>query len=84
MRHVFDLAMGPLVRGRLNGFVHAGEAVLDPQAKPVRDFRGWLWQDGECAEATDSLPDCDRRSLVSIRLPVEAWRAASSYRPISA
>jgi len=61
------------LRGRLTGFAGDG-AALNRLARPVRDFRGWLWQDGECAEATDSLPACDRRSLVSIRLPVEAWR----------
>ncbi len=62
------------LRGRLTGFAGDG-ATLGRLARPVRDFRGWLWQDGECAEATESLPACDRRSLVSIRLPVEAWRA---------
>lgn len=65
----------PLVRGRLAGFVHEGEATLDPQAKPVRDFRGWLWQSATCAEGGE-LPDCPRRVFYSIRLPVEAFRAA--------
>lgn len=65
----------PLVRGRLSGFVHEGGMTLDPQAKPVRDFRGWLWQSATCAEGGE-LPDCPRRVFYSIRLPVEAFRAA--------
>ena len=70
----------PLVRGRLTGFVHAGEAMLDPQAKPVRDFRGWLWQSATCAEGGE-LPDCPRRVFYSIRLPVEAFRESLLARP---
>ncbi|RYF18788.1 MAG: HAMP domain-containing histidine kinase [Comamonadaceae bacterium] len=72
----------PLVRGRLNGFVHAGEAVLDPQAKPVRDFRGWAWQGATC-DAGGELPDCPRRVFYSIRLPVEAFRESLFARPRS-
>lgn len=70
----------PLVRGRLNGFVHSGEGLLDPQAKPVRDFRGWAWQSATC-EPGGELPDCPRRVFYSIRLPVEAFREALFARP---
>ncbi|MCU0763322.1 MAG: sensor histidine kinase, partial [Hydrogenophaga sp.] len=62
------------LRGRLTGFAGDGDA-LNRLARPVRDFRGWLWQDADCADASETLPECRRRSLVSIRLPVEAWRA---------
>lgn len=62
------------LRGRLTGFAGDGD-TLGRLARPVRDFRGWLWQDADCADPTATLPDCPRRSLVSIRLPVEAWRA---------
>ncbi len=75
-------------RGRLTGFVDTGP-VLDRQARPVRDFRGWLWREGACTELAGGVggagptvvsrlpvPDCVRRSFYSIRLPVEAYRAA--------
>ena len=42
----------------------------------MRDFRGWLWQEGRASSrraGTDLLP---RRSFFSIRLPVEVFRDA--------
>lgn len=65
----------PLVRGRLTAFAHGGEPMLDPQARPLRDFRGFLWQSATCAEGGEQ-PDCARRVFYSIRLPVEAFRDA--------
>ena len=74
------------VRGRLTGFVDNGTPQLDARARPVRDFRGWLWQNGQCrdlppppassppSEATTT--DCLRRTHYSIRLPVELFREA--------
>ncbi|HSI60075.1 MAG TPA: HAMP domain-containing sensor histidine kinase [Ideonella sp.] len=61
-------------RGRLTGFV---EGASGPAAtRPVRDFRGWLWQDGRCAG--DAAPaagtGCLKRSFFSIRLPIELFR----------
>ena len=38
------------VRGRLTGFVDNGTPQLDVRARPVRDFRGWLWQNGQCRD----------------------------------
>ncbi|GAA6142360.1 HAMP domain-containing sensor histidine kinase [Hydrogenophaga sp. 5NK40-0174] len=61
------------IRGRLTGFA-ADSDTLDRLARPERDFGGWLWQDSVCADPNASLPACDRRSLVSVRLPVDAWR----------
>jgi two-component system OmpR family sensor kinase len=66
-------AQSPLVRGRLTGFVDSGQATLAANARPVRDFRGWLWQ-GSCPE--ERAPDCSRATFFSVRLPVEAFRAA--------
>jgi hypothetical protein len=43
--------------------------------RPVRDFRGWLWQDARCLGA-DSTPPCARRSFYSVRLPIDLWREA--------
>ena len=74
----------PLVRGRLTGFEDTGEPTLASGAKPVRDFRGWLWQSGRCIDAAANLPECPRRAFFSIRLPVEAFREAlfAGPRPV--
>lgn len=71
----------PLVRGRLTGFEDAGEPTLAAAAKPVRDFRGWLWQSGRCADAASRALDCRRNAFYSIRLPVEAFREALWRNP---
>lgn len=65
-------------RGRLTGFVDNGTQQLSARARPVRDFRGWLWQNGQCrnGEATTINPDCLRRTYYSVRLPVELFREA--------
>ncbi len=58
-------------RGRLTGF--AEEADGSVALKPVRDFRGWLWQDARCAEGQTG-DDCARRAFYSVRLPIELFR----------
>lgn len=72
----------PLVRGRLLGFETTGDPSL-ASAKPVRDFRGSLWQSATCDSGGD-LPDCARRVFYAIRLPVPAFRAAlaAQSRPV--
>ena len=71
---------GAATRGRLTGFVDVPPVRADflpKDAKPVRDFRGWLWQEGACAEkAEPSAADCSKRSYFSIRLPVDVFREA--------
>lgn len=67
-------------RGQLPGFLVSGEAnttTLPAKARPQRDFRGWVWREGPCLTATEP---CARRTTVSIRLPVEAFREAL-FRP---
>ena len=64
------------IRGRLTGFVDSGESTLDARARPVRDFRGWLWQSGQCRDMAGAPPACPRRTFYSIRLPVELFREA--------
>ncbi|MFO1228479.1 ATP-binding protein [Roseateles sp.] len=59
-------------RGQWAGFVTDADS-LDRRARPDRDFRGWLWQGGCIAET--STPPCERLSLLSLRIPVDAWRA---------
>lgn len=65
-----------LLRGRLTGFLDAEASSdadqLPPHARPMRDFRGWLWQSKRCADASDT-PSCLKRVHFSIRLPVEAF-----------
>lgn len=65
----------PLVRGRLAGYPFTGEQTLAPDARPLRDFRGWLWQSATCIAGGEPA-DCPRRVFYSIRLPVEAFREA--------
>jgi signal transduction histidine kinase len=61
------------VRGRLTGFVDTGKVL--GLVKPVRDFRGWVWQSPECADAADELKrgreSCTKHAFFSLRLPVE-------------
>lgn len=73
-------------RGRLTGFV--ADVPVTPATRPVRDFRGWLWQEGRCIEAPPSpsrssaADACLRRSFVSVRLPVEVFRDALFRTPL--
>lgn len=65
-------------RGRLVAF--AGGTPLARGAKPVRDFRGWLWQEARCADAARDDGECPRRTTVSLRLPVPAFQQALAAR----
>jgi signal transduction histidine kinase len=60
-------------RGRLTGFVDTGNVL--GLVKPVKDFRGWVWQSPECAdvaeEAKNGRESCTKRSFFSLRLPVD-------------
>jgi two-component system OmpR family sensor kinase len=66
-------------RGQLAGFMVAADdsTTLPRRARPQRDFRGWVWREGPCLTAGE---DCPRRTTLSIRLPVEAFREAL-FRP---
>ena len=59
-------------RGRLTGY--AGEPPLPKGVRPVRDFRGWLWQEPLCIDTLADTPGCARRTFVSIRLPVAVFQ----------
>jgi len=65
-------------RGRLTGY--AGDAPLTKGVRPVRDFRGWLWQEGRCIDAGEEAPGCARRTFISIRLPVTVFQDALARR----
>ena len=65
----------PGLRGRLTGYVDG--VPITHGTKTVRDFRGWLWQDGRCLDpAPPNAEPCAKRSFLSIRLPVEVFRDA--------
>jgi signal transduction histidine kinase len=46
---------GPGVRGRLTGFIIGASGPA--ASRPVRDFRGWLWQDNRCAPTAAPSPE---------------------------
>ena len=58
-------------RGRLTGFAEQADGTLG--LRPVRDFRGWLWQDARCIDGQTG-DDCPRRAFYSVRLPIEIFR----------
>jgi signal transduction histidine kinase len=58
-------------RGRLTGFAEDVDGA--PGLRPVRDFRGWLWQDARCVDGQTG-DDCPRRAFYSVRLPIELFR----------
>ncbi|MFH1872945.1 MAG: HAMP domain-containing sensor histidine kinase [Pseudomonadota bacterium] len=67
------------VRGRFTGYVERDGSNYKG-ARPVREFRGWVWQGGKCLDAAlddgDGAGDCARKSFFSLRLPVDALREA--------
>jgi signal transduction histidine kinase len=77
-RWIAPYERSPDGRGRLTGY--AGDAPIARGAKPVRDFRGWLWQDARCADPSQALPDCARRTFFTVRLPVDVFRDALAAR----
>jgi signal transduction histidine kinase len=69
-------------RGQLPGFAvdGASTATLPRAARPQRDFRGWVWREGPCLVKNEGSEPCVRRTTISVRLPVEAFREAL-FRP---
>lgn len=62
--------------GRLTGFADDGSGEF--ARRPVKDFRGWLWQASDCLDAplaTVPTP-CSKRAFFSVRLPVAVLRDA--------
>ncbi|MDK2123362.1 sensor histidine kinase [Parachitinimonas caeni] len=72
----------PDVRGRFTGFVDVGD-VLKPHTRPVREFRGWVWQAAECIqpERAEFRQGCQYQTFYSLRLPVEVLRDALFQKP---
>lgn len=71
-------ADGRAGRGRLTGFAEDGQG--GHASRPVRDFRGWLWQDPACAAPG---ADCRRRAFYALRLPIEPFREALDRRDLA-
>ncbi|QDQ26995.1 HAMP domain-containing histidine kinase [Chitinimonas arctica] len=64
------------IRGRLTGYVDIGGRDYTGE-RPVKEFRGWVWQSGQCLDKDEpENADCERRSFFSLRLPVEVLRDA--------
>jgi signal transduction histidine kinase len=55
--------------GRLTGFKASDTGYR--KMNPVKDFRGWIWQDGPCTGG-----DCLQNAFFSMRLPVGVLRDA--------
>lgn len=71
------------MRGRLTGF-NAADAG-SPTLKPVKDFRGWIWQNAHCNQLSqDDRGDCPKNAFFSLRLPVGLLQAAllGGKRPV--
>ncbi len=72
------------VRGRWTGF-NESEANK-PNARPVKDFRGWAWQKAVCnqADEDDKNADCQKNTFFSLRLPIPVLQEAlfEKKRPV--
>ena len=71
--------------GRWAGFLETDTqelgAKLIRESRPIREFRGWVWQSNSCADAAAASADCKRRAFFSIRLPAESLREAIWRKP---
>ncbi|WP_228894917.1 sensor histidine kinase [Pseudoduganella aquatica] len=72
------------MQGRLTGFTAADAGR--PNARPVRDFRGWIWQSPVCTDAAMPPDDarCRHSTFFSVRLPVGVLQDAlfDKARPV--
>jgi signal transduction histidine kinase len=65
------------VRGRFTGYVEQADNDDYTGAKPVKEFRGWVWQNSKCLDpASEDEESCEKKSFFSLRLPVEVLRDA--------
>jgi signal transduction histidine kinase len=65
------------LRGRFTGYLELPGRTNYKGARPVKEFRGWVWQGGQCLDpAAAGAADCPRKSFFSLRLPIEALREA--------
>ncbi|GHU18166.1 hypothetical protein FACS189475_03210 [Betaproteobacteria bacterium] len=57
------------VRGRFTGYVELEDRDYTGQM-PVKEFRGWVWQEAACLDARQE-EGCEKKSFFSMRLPIE-------------
>lgn len=68
------------VRGRFTGYLEQSGRDYTG-ARPLREFRGWVWQSGSCLDAAaESDAGCEKKSFFSLRLPVDVLREALFQR----
>ena len=63
--------------GRLPGF-KTDEDHLTATSKPDSEFRGWLWQDENCINATETSV-CSKDTFFAIRVPVDHFRISKDH-----
>ncbi|WP_263770348.1 sensor histidine kinase [Propionivibrio soli] len=71
------------MRGRFTGYVEQEQRNYKG-ARPVREFRGWVWQAERCADGEGNDGDsatCPHQSFFSLRLPIDALRDALFREP---
>lgn len=74
------LQTGTAQHGRFTGYVPRDSGNYKG-ARPVRDFRAWWWQEGDCSNTPDNIAPgtesaCPRMATLSLRLPVPALQQA--------
>ncbi|HLF98409.1 MAG TPA: HAMP domain-containing sensor histidine kinase [Methylococcaceae bacterium] len=67
------------VRGRFTGYLER-DGRNYKGARPVKEFRGWVWQNGTCLNEDEGADPCEKVSFFSLRLPVEVLRDALFQR----
>jgi signal transduction histidine kinase len=67
-------------RGHLTGFL--AESPEQRYSRPVKDFRGWMWQKSACinkpveSDNSAAAANCKHSTFFSLRLPVPVWQDA--------
>ena len=68
------------VRGRFTGYLEKSGRDYTG-AKPLKEFRGWVWQNANCLDTTEeSNSGCAKKSFFSLRLPIDVLRNALFLR----
>ena len=69
-----------VLRGRFTGYLEQNNPDYTG-ARPIKDFRGWVWQGGQCLDAArEDSEQCTRQSFFSLRLPIAILRDALFQR----
>ena len=72
------------LRGRFTGFWESD--ANKPNVRPVKEFRGWVWQKAACnqSEMDDAVNDCLKNAFFSLRLPIPVLQEAlfEKKRPV--